>query len=56
MDKADDGAIVLLHDGDSPGYKSSRQATVDAVAPLIDSLREKGYHLVSLEEYQEKSR
>ena len=51
MDKADDGAIVLLHDGDSPGYKSSRQATVDAVAPLIDSLREKGYHLVSLEEY-----
>ncbi len=56
MDKADDGAIVLLHDGDSPGYKASRQATVDAVAPLIDSLREKGYHLVSLEEYQEKNR
>ena len=56
MDKADDGAIVLLHDGDSPGYKASRQATVDAVAPLIDSLQEKGYHLVSLEEYQEKSR
>ena len=51
MDKAEDGAIVLLHDGDSPLYKASRQATVDAVAPLIDSLREKGYHLVSLEEY-----
>jgi peptidoglycan/xylan/chitin deacetylase (PgdA/CDA1 family) len=51
MDKAEDGAIVLLHDGDSPGYKASRQATVDAVAPLIDSLREKRYHLVSLEEY-----
>ena len=56
MDKAEDGAIVLLHDGDSPGYKASRQATVDAVTPLIDSLREKGYHLVSLEEYQEKNR
>ena len=56
MGKAEDGAIVLLHDGDSPGYKASRQATVDAVAPLIDSLREKGYHLVSLEEYQEKNR
>ena len=56
MDKAEDGAIVLLHDGDSPGYKASRQATVDAVAPLIDSLREKGYHLVSLEEYQEINR
>ena len=51
MDKAEDGAIVLLHDGDSPFYKASRQATVDAVAPLIDSLREKGYHLVSLEEF-----
>ena len=51
MDKADDGAIVLLHDGDSPFYKASRQATVDAVPLLIDSLREKGYHLVSLEEY-----
>ena len=56
MDKAEDGSIVLLHDGDSPGYKASRQATVDAVDPLIDSLREKGYHLVSLEEYQEKNR
>ncbi len=51
MDKAEDGSIVLLHDGDSLGYKASRQATVDAVAPLIDSLQEKGYHLVSLEEY-----
>ena len=56
MDKAEDGAIVLLHDGDSPGYRASRQDTVDAVTPLIDSLREKGYHLVSLEEYQEKNR
>jgi peptidoglycan/xylan/chitin deacetylase (PgdA/CDA1 family) len=51
MDKAENGSIVLLHDGDSPFYKASRQPTVDAVALLIDSLREKGYHLVSLEEY-----
>ena len=56
IDKAEDGAIVLLHDGDSPFYKASRQATVDAVALLIDSLREKGYHLVSLEEYWEINR
>ena len=56
MDKAENGAIVLLHDGDSPFYKASRQPTVDATALLIDSLREKGYHLVSLEEYQEISR
>ena len=54
--KADDGAIVLLHDGDSPFYKASRQATVDGVSLLIDSLREKGYHLVSLEEYVRNSR
>ena len=51
LDKAQDGFIVLLHDGDSPYYKASRQATVDAVPLLIDSLREKGYHLVSLDEY-----
>jgi len=51
MDKAENGSIVLLHDGDSPFYKATRQPTVDAVALLIDSLREKGYHLVSLEEY-----
>ena len=54
--KADDGAIVLLHDGDSPFYQASRQATVDAVSLLIDSLREKGYHLVSLEEYVRNNR
>ena len=51
MDKAEAGSIVLLHDGDSPFYKASRQATVDAAALLIDSLREKGYHLIALEEF-----
>ena len=56
MNKTEDGAIVLLHDGDSPYYQASRQATVEAVALLIDSLREKGYHLVSLEEYVRNSR
>jgi hypothetical protein len=29
---------------------------VDGVSLLIDSLREKGYHLVSLEEYVRNSR
>ena len=56
MNKTEDGAIVLLHDGDSPYYQASRQATVEAVALLIDSLREKGYHLVSLEEYVRNNR
>lgn len=51
MGRAEDESIVLLHDGDSPAYKASRQATVDAVVSLIDSLQKKGYHLVSLEEY-----
>ena len=51
MDKAEAGSIVLLRDGDSPCYKASRQATVDAAALLIDSLRGKGYHLVSLEDF-----
>ena len=54
MDKAETGSIVLLHDGDSPFYKASRQATVEAAALLIDSLRGKGYYLVSLEEYAQK--
>ena len=56
MDKVEAGAIVLLHDGDSPFYLASRQETVKAVSLLIDSLREKGYHLVSLEEYVRNNR
>lgn len=50
--KAGPGAIIVLHDGDSPYYQASRQAVVEAAGVLIDSLREKGYDLVSLEERQ----
>ena len=49
-EKAGDGDIVLLHDGDSPYGIASRQPTVEAVALLIDSLRAAGYDLVSLDE------
>lgn len=56
MDKAEDGAIVLLHDGDSPLYKSTRKETVDAVALIIDSLRKKGFQLVALDEYVTEKR
>lgn len=48
--EAEPGAIVLLHDGDSPYYRASRQPTVDAAGPLIDTLRQQGYHLVPLED------
>ena len=51
--QAEPGAIVLLHDGDSPFYRASRQATVEAVPLLIDALREKGYDLVSLDGRQQ---
>ena len=49
-EKARDGDIVLLHDGDSPYGVASRQPTVEAAALLIDSLRAAGYDVVSLEE------
>ena len=48
VNKAEPGAIVLLHDGDSPYYRASRQPTVDAAGPLIDTLRQQGYTLVPL--------
>jgi peptidoglycan-N-acetylglucosamine deacetylase len=50
LDRAQPGAIVLLHDGDSPFYRASRQPTVDAVGPLLEALRRAGYRPVSLEE------
>lgn len=39
------GAIILMHDG---GYH--RTQTVKALGPIIDSLREQGYRLVTLSE------
>ena len=43
------GSIVLLHDGDSPARKASRQQTVDALPTIIDQLREKGYIFVTVD-------
>ena len=44
------GAIVLLHDGDAPAQKASREQTVQATSIIIDELRQKGYEFVTLDE------
>lgn len=44
------GAIVLLHDGDSPKKTASREQTVKAVSVIIDKLRSEGYRFVTVSE------
>lgn len=44
------GAIVLLHDGDSPRNAAPRQQTVDAMRIIIDQLRAEGYEFVTVGE------
>ena len=46
------GAVILLHDGDSPGGTGSREQTVRALPLIIDRLREAGYELVRIDELQ----
>ena len=50
LEKAEPGAIVLLHDGDSPKNKAPREQTIEAVAAIIDKLRVQGYEFVTIEE------
>ena len=45
-----DGDILLLHDGHEPGHPGTRQATADAVLPLVNQLRDRGFDLVRLDE------
>lgn len=47
------GAIVLLHDGDSPAKKASREQTVEATAMIIDRLRQEGYEFVTVSQLME---
>lgn len=47
--QAEPGAIVLLHDGDSPKNKAPRQQTIDAVKIIIDQLRAQGYEFVTVD-------
>ncbi len=50
LDGLEPGAIVLLHDGDDTRQGTDRTPTVQAVAVLIDELRARGYHLVTVPE------
>ncbi len=47
LKKAEPGAIILLHDGDSEN-KNSRQPTVDALPLIIDGLWAKGLNIAPL--------
>lgn len=49
------GAIVLLHDGDSPKGIASREQTIKAAAVIIDELRKEGYAFVTISELQKRS-
>ena len=44
------GAIVLLHDGDAPAQKASREQTVEATALIIEQLCRDGYKFVTIDE------
>lgn len=48
------GAIVLLHDGDSPTYSASREQTVQATSIIIDKLRAQGYEFVTVDKLIEQ--
>lgn len=50
LEKAEPGAIVLLHDGDSPKKQAPRAQTIEAVGLIIDALRAQGYEFVTIEE------
>lgn len=50
LEQAQPGAIVLLHDGDSPKKQAPRDQTIAAVAIIIDNLRAQGYEFVTVDE------
>lgn len=50
LENAQPGAIVLLHDGDSPKLLAPRDQTIEAVGIIIDKLRAEGYEFVTIDE------
>lgn len=50
VDGAHPGAIVLMHDGGLGGGNPDRSTTIAALPRIIDGLRRKGYHLVTIPE------
>ena len=51
---AEPGAMVLLHDGDSPKNAAPREQTVAAVGLIIDQLREEKYEFVTVSELEKQ--
>ena len=54
MEQMHPGAIILLHDGDSPKYVASREETIQAVSVIIDKLCAEGYNFVTVNELMQK--
>jgi peptidoglycan/xylan/chitin deacetylase (PgdA/CDA1 family) len=50
IERAHDGAIVLLHDGDRITHGSDRSPTVKALPIILDALQKQGYVFERLEE------
>lgn len=49
------GAVVLLHDGDSPKNTAPREQTVQAAGKIIDRLRAEGYEFVTVGQLQRET-
>lgn len=49
LENIEPGAIILLHDGDSPKNTAPRQQTIDAVKIIIDQLHAQGYKFVTVD-------
>lgn len=56
ISKAHPGAIVLLHDGDSPKYQAPRAQTIAATREIIHQLREQGYEFVTISELKKQAK
>lgn len=50
LDQVEPGAIILLHDGDSPQGRAPRQQTVEAVEVLVEELGKLGYGFCTISE------
>jgi peptidoglycan/xylan/chitin deacetylase (PgdA/CDA1 family) len=51
ISQAHPGGIILLHDGFETKHEGNREPTVQALPKIIDGLRTKGYHFVTLDEF-----
>lgn len=53
IEKAHPGAIVLLHDGDSPRYVAPREQTIQATGKIIRELKQQGYRFITVGELKQ---